>query len=106
MSTITGLMRLKKSKDQETPWEINLTIDFTEVSAEDLHKWAFADRKIAFQKVLRDLPDEALDRMAREGVTIHASKSSAKPQTIEEAVAAVKALPKDQREAILAALKE
>ena len=101
-----GLMRLRKSKDQETPWEINLTIDFTDVPSADLHKWAFADRKIAFQKVCRDLPNEALDRMAREGVTIHASKSASKPQTIEEAVAAVKALPKEAREAILASLKE
>ena len=104
MASIQGLMRLRKSKDQETPWEINLTVDFNGVSNGQLLEWAFKDRKIAYQKVLRDLPNEALDRMVLEGVTVHADDCSKKPQTIEEAVADVKRLSPDKRQAILEAL--
>jgi hypothetical protein len=85
-------------------YEINTSISFSEVSREQLVKWAMAERVIALQRALRQCSDETLRSFEHEGYDVHATNAGQKPKTLSETKSEVKSLLAGMGEAEKAAL--
>lgn len=88
-----GIMRIRRDSEAEEVFEINLTVDFSSATPAQLAEWAFANRKIAVQNVLRaNWSPEAIAEHVANGLTVMAVDASKKPQSKAELVATIKAM--------------
>ena len=80
-------------------------MDFSDVPRATLLSWAFADRIIALQRVIRECTKESLEEFVREGYECHALAAGTKPRTTAEVIAETKervaAMTPEQKEALL-----
>lgn len=64
--------------------ELKIRMSFENVSKSQLLTWAFADRIIALQRVLRECSTETLETFALDGFDVHALAAGTKPKTFSE----------------------
>lgn len=93
---------------RDVKYKITVRMNFDNVTEDSLHSWAFADRIIAMQRVLRECTPETLTELSENGYDVHALKAHEKPQNAAEIIAATKAsiatMTPEQKNALLEAL--
>ena len=94
-----------KLKANDVQHEISVRMDFENVSRPQLLSWAFADRIIAMQRVLRECSNESLAEFVQDGYNVHALAAGQKPRTFNETKNDIKShmatLSTAEREALL-----
>lgn len=65
---------------------LNVELDFTGATREELIEWAVGDRKIAAQRWLRSKTPEYLNELQKSGFRVHAREAGKQVKTREEKI--------------------
>jgi hypothetical protein len=107
-ATTTHGITFKSDKESEER-KIKVTLDWSNVTAEDVQEWAMSNRIIALQRQLRLLSEESLTELNGQ-VTVHVNNAGKKVTTAAETLEAAKkmlaALPPEVRAAMIASLEK
>lgn len=102
--------RIVKLTANNQKHEIKIRMSFDNVSRSQLLTWAFADRIIALQRVLRECSNETLETFAIDGYQVHALAAGTKPKTFAETKNEIKnhmaTLTAEEKQAMIELLME
>lgn len=97
--------KLVRLTSNDKKFKIYVHMDFTDVSHEQLIKWAFQSQTIAMQRVLRECSSETLNDFEENGYEVHALVAGVKPRTnreiLNDAKNAIATLSEEQKAELL-----
>lgn len=84
METTMIQEKLVRLTSNDKKFKIYVHMDFSDVTTEQLIKWAFQSQTIAMQRVLRECSAQTLEDFEENGYEVHALVAGVKPRTNKE----------------------